>query len=183
MHKLALGLVITLLATATYAQETNAYKTRIESYEAQTNTVIIKGYGQIGSFSVTSGTVTVRCKEDLDVTHGSKLYGLVVDFSGDGVSRLAAVVDDEELDPLLDGLDYLAKITSSASPMPAFEAGITTKSGLRIEAHSNRRQSGITYQFELDDRFRMPLSTDQVVQLENLVIQSKKYLDELKRAQ
>lgn len=182
MHKLALALVITLLATAAYAQETNAYKTRIESYEAQTNTIIIKGFGQIGSFSVTSGTVTVRCKEDLDVTHGTRMYGIVIDFSGDA-TRQYALVDEDELDPFLDGLDYLAKITSGASPLPAFEAGITTKAGLRIEAHSNRRQSGITYQFELDDRFRMPLTTDQVVQLENLVIQSKKYLDELKRAQ
>jgi len=183
MKKLASGLAILLLAGAIHAQETNAFKTQIQSFEAQTYTILIKGIGPIGSISLTGATISVRCKQDIDVTHGTRQYGIVIDFSGEGISHQSAIVDDDELEPLVGGLDYLAKISASASSLPVFEAGITTRSGLRVEANSNRRQSGITYELELDEHFRLPLSTDQVVQMENLVNQAKNYLNELKQAQ
>ncbi|MDE3065955.1 MAG: hypothetical protein KGJ60_00245 [Verrucomicrobiota bacterium] len=168
-------------ALASGAQEaTNAPKTEIENFEAQTNAVIIKGFGQVGSVTTDAGVISVRCKESDDVSAGRKAYGLTVVFDGNRREHEREVVDDDEMDSLLNGLDYLGKITYDATPLPGFEATYTTRSGLRIVAYSSRRQSGIQKFLEFGGDPRISLTPDQLAQFQKLIEQAKKTLDSLK---
>jgi hypothetical protein len=168
------------LAFASRAQDvTNAPKTEIENFEAQTGTVIIKGFGQGGSLTTAAGIISVRLKESIDVGHGSKLYGVAIELAA-GQSREFFIVDYDEMDALVSSIDYLGKITYDASAMPSFEASFTTKSGVRIVAYSAVRQGGIHTYLQFGDAPRISLASDQLAQFENLIAQSKSALDALK---
>jgi hypothetical protein len=171
MRKIYFTFAAALFAFAVHAQETNALKTEIENFEARTNTVIVKG----------AGTVSVRSKESSDISSGGKEYGIAIELAGQTPPRQLAILDEEELAPLVNGLDYLSKITSDASALPAFVAEFKTKSGLRFVALSTRRQSSIQFFIQFDDCPRVSLNTDEIVQLKNLVGQSLSALNDLKR--
>ena len=168
------------LAFASRAQDlTNVPPTEIENFEAQTGTVIVKGFGQTGSLTTAAGVISVRCKESIDVGHGRKQYGVAIELTA-GQRREFLIVDYDEMDSLLSGIDYLAKITYDATSLPAFDASFTTKSGLRIVAYSALRQGGIHTYLQFGDAPRISLASDQLAQLQNLIAQAKSSLDALK---
>jgi hypothetical protein len=169
------------LAFAGHAQDiTNAPKTEIEFFEAQTGTVIVKGFGDVGSVNVSAGVISVRCKESTDATTGRKQYGITITFVGNDRSSNRLVVDYDEINSLLNAIDYLNKITYDVTTLPAFEAVYSTKSGLRIVAYSSRRQGGIQTFLQLGDDPRVLLNSDQMTQLEGLIGQAKTTLDSLR---
>jgi hypothetical protein len=168
------------LAFASLAQDTtNTPKTEIENFEMQTGTVIVKGFGQAGSMTTGAGIISMRLKESIDVGHGRKQYGAVVELAANQQRELL-IVDYDEMDSLLNGIDYLAKITYNATALPGFDAAFTTKSGLRISAHSERREGGIQAFLQFGDAPKIPLASDQLAQFQNLIAQAKSSLDALK---
>ena len=91
-----------------------------------------------------------------------------------------ALVDYDELDALLNGMDYLGKITFNVTPLPGFEATFTTKSGLQLIAHGDKQQGGIRMFLQYNDGPRIPLASDQWTQLSKLIQQAKATLDSLR---
>ena len=176
-----------LLAFPVGAQTTNAPTTIIENLELQTGTIIVKGFSTVGTVSIGNAIITVRSKKSSDIGHGQKTEGIAVGFSNIGVGspgnpipKYFLVVDYDELDSLSNGIDYLGKITYEATPLAGFEASYTTKSGLRVSAHSDRRQGGILKFIQLGDTPKIPLNSDQLLQLQNLILQAKTSLDAIK---
>lgn len=168
---------------AVRAQDTtNAPKTEIENFEAQTGMVIIKGFGQVGVVTTSTGVISVRCKESAGASSGRKEYGIAIEFTENNQPRKLAVVDYDEIDPLLNGIDYLGKITYDVTSLPGFEATYITKSGLRIIAYSSRRQGGIQRSLQFCDSPRILLASDQMAQLENLIGHAKNSVDALRAA-
>jgi len=168
------------LAGAGHAQiVTNAPKTALEVFEAQTGTVIVKGFGQANSVTTSGGTISVRCLESVDISAGTKQYGLEIELAENSQSRDKIIVDYDELDALLNGIDYLSKISYDVTPLPGFEAVYSTKSGLRFEAHSSRRMGGIQTFLKHGDNVRIPLASDQVSQIRDLIGQGRTALTAL----
>lgn len=183
--KLLFAAVITALLTLrAAAQSANPPATALENFERQTNTLIIRGYSLVGSITLGNDSLSVHTQAANDVTHGQKKYGITVDLNGKTASgargRLSLAADYDELDSLSGSLDYLGKITWGATPLNSFEAGYTTKSGLRFSAHSSHRNSAINYYVQLGDYPKISLSSDQLNQLKNLIVQAKSALDALK---
>jgi hypothetical protein len=182
MHKFYI-ILITIscsLAFACRAQDaTNVLKTEIENFEAQTGTVIVKGFGEIGSLTTGAGVISVRCKESIDVGHGLKQYGIAIELAANP-PREFFIVDYDEIGSLLSGIDYLSQITYSVTTLPAFEASFTTRSGLRVVAYSAVRQGGIHTYLQFGDAPRISLASDQLAQFQNLIVQAKNSLDALK---
>lgn len=181
-----LKFLTTLIAICSFAfvvraQDTNALKTSIGNFEARTGTVIVKGFGEIGSVTANGATISVRCKESTDVSSNRKQYGLAV-FIATSQHTDIAYVDYDEIESLTSSIDYLGKISYNVTSLPSFEATYTTRSGLRIVAYSPRRQGGIQNFLQYNDGPRIPLSSDQVAQLENLIGQAKSTLDSLQNS-
>lgn len=158
---------------------TNAPATVIESFEQQTDILIVKGFGDIGSVSTEGGVVSVRCKESDNPLTNSKLYGIAVGIDLNQAHGYL-VVDYDEMDSLIRALDFIGKISYDVTPMQGFDASFTTRSGLRIGAHTERRQSGIQLFLQFDDTPKIPLTSDQFTQLQNLIVQAKTSLDATK---
>lgn len=166
-----------MLPLAAAAQScTNAPATEIERFESQTDAVIVKGVSQIGSITTEAGTILVRCKESDIVTSGQKQYAISITIE-DNQSRVALLVDYDELDALIHGMDYLSKVTFNVTAMLAFDATITTRSGFRAGAQSERRQGSIQLFVQFVGTVRVRVTPDQFGELQNLIVQAKTALD------
>ena len=107
---------------------------------------------------------------------------MLLEFTGNGDGRIRALVDYNELDSMITGIDYLGRISSDATPLASFDAVYTTKSGFRIIAYSSRRQGNIQSFIQFDGSARVPLTSDQVAQFRSLVNSAKNSLDALQAA-
>ena len=182
MNKLCiiiLSAFCSLAFTAT-AQDTNALKTDLGVFEAQTGVVIVKGYKQIGSISIGPVDILVGCKESIYAGTSQKADGVVVEIGGNSLPMERAYVDYDEIDSLLDGIDYLNKINYDVTPLPGFEVTYTTKSGLRLIAYSVQRDGGIRLFLQYNDGPRISLSSQQLTQLYGFVGQAKDDLDAIR---
>jgi len=165
------------------AQDTNILRTQIGQFENRTGSVIIKGYGVIGSVPGGGGAeISVRCKETTDVSVGRKLYGLAIDINVGRDQRERIYVDDNEIDSLLAGLNYVRKISYDVTELPSFEASYTTKGGFEVRAHSIRKEG--TLQFFAQGNYSPPiqLNSIDVSKLYDLILSAQKNLDSLKPA-
>jgi hypothetical protein len=171
-----IGLCAALAFNAGAQDSTNAPATEIENFELQTDTVMVKGFGQTGSITTDDGVISVRCKESLDVTTGRKLYGISIALDSNQVHGFL-VVDYDELSALINGLNFLSTISYDVTPLPSFDASFTTRSGLRIGAHSERRQGAIELYMNFSGSAKVTLTSDQFAQLQSLVNQAKTSLD------
>jgi len=170
------------LACVAQAQVTNVPPTELEAFEAQTGTVIIKGVGQIGSLAVGSLNLVVTSKESTDAGTSRKEYGVAVEMTENNQGTVRMVVDYDELDSLLNGLNYLAKIDYNVTTLPTFVASYTTRSGLRVGAFTSQRRGAI--QFFLQDRSvnsaRILITPAQLDQFQTLIEQARKSLDSMR---
>jgi hypothetical protein len=165
------------LPFATRAQSsTNAPATQIENFELQSDSIMVKGFGEMGSVATEGGTVSVHVKESKDVSNNQKLYGASVTLSA-GPSHGSLVIDYDEMEALTNALDYLGKISYNVTPMPGFDASFTTSSGLRVGAHVDRRQSAIQLYLQFDYTEKIPLAASQFTQFQNLMDEAKASLD------
>jgi hypothetical protein len=182
------GIGAVLLAFPAIAQDTatNAPATVIENFEQQTDTVIVKSSNPIGTIIIGSGVLSVRAKESNDVNHSQKIYGIAIGWNGGNsqpgnpFSKGFLVVDYDELDSFISGINYISNVTYDVTSMPTFEVSFTTRSGIRIIAHSDRRQGGINAFLQLADWQKIQLNSDQLAQLKSLVSQAKSSLDAIK---
>jgi hypothetical protein len=173
-------LAIAAFASAAAAQDTNSLRTQIGQFELRTGSVIVKGFSAIGSVQTGGAEIAVRCKETTDVSIGRKLYGLAIDFKGSGVDPERIYIDENEIEPLLSGLNYLVKIGYDATELSGFEASYTTHGGFEVLAHSIRKEGTVQYFVQGNYSPRISLSSVQLTQLQNLISQARKNLDGIK---
>jgi hypothetical protein len=170
-----------------FAQETNAClpapATKLEGFETNVDTVIIKATAPIGSVPAHSGTVAVRCREITDAGTGRRESGVIIDIAAAGPEEDSVLIDYDELDSLLDGLEYIGKLDWTVTPLPSFSAAYTTKGGFRASAFGSRRTGNIEFSARSTRIMRPPLllSRDQMGQLRSLIEQGKAKLDSLRK--
>jgi len=176
---LALGCALTFTAAA---QDTNVLKTEIGVFEARTGCVIIKGFEPMGTVNVGAAIIFIGSKESIDISSGKSVYGITVSLGSAPNDRDRTLVDYDELESLLKSIDYLNKIDYDVTTLPSFEATYSTKTGLRLIAHSIRREGTVQCYIQYDDNARIPLSSIQMKQLYELIEKAKKNLDALREA-
>jgi hypothetical protein len=178
--KIAWTMLACALAWAAAAQDTNLIRTQIGLLEARTGVLIVKGAGQVGAIPLGAEQLTVRCKETSVVNTGEKTWGLMLQLEDNQNLPLRVLVDDDEVDSLINAVDYLMKINFEVTSLPGFEASYTSKAGLRIIAHSDRREGTIHAYVQFGDYPRVPLSSVQMTQLYGLLGEARKNLAALK---
>ena len=177
-----------LLTGRACAQETNTClpfpATKLEAFETNTDTVIIKATAPIGTVPTHGGEVGVRCREITDVGTSRRESGIIVDLTFGGQLGETLLIDYDELDSLLDGLEYLGTLDWSVTPLPGFDAVYTTKGGFRAAAFGSRRTGNIEFALRSVRVRTAPLllSRDQLGQVRSLVQQGKAKLDSLRKA-
>jgi hypothetical protein len=174
-----------LLANSSPAQVAVIYPpppaTKLESFDTNVSSVIIKATTEVGVLSLATGIVSVRCREITDTGSGRKAQGLAMEITLAGQPRDTLLIDYDEIASLLSAIDYLNKLDFSVTPLNAFDATYTTRGGFRVAAYGIRRTSAIQFAVRDARTNATPvifLRTD-LAQFGNLVDQAKKNLDSI----
>jgi hypothetical protein len=156
--------------------------TKLESFDTNHSSVIIKATTEVGSLSVNTGGVSVRCREITAASSGQKEQGIAIAITQKGQVRDTLLIDYEEISSLLNALDYLNKLDLSVTPLNAFDAAYTTKGGFRVAALGSRRTGTIQYAVR-DARTNMTpiiFSLQEMFRLRGFVDQARANLDSLR---
>lgn len=179
----ALSALSSPVATAQQSEEAaRVPKTKLEEFQAQTGTVVIKGYSEIGRVSAI-GSVEVSAMEFTDATSGRKQSGVLIEIKESG--RLPntgrSFIDIDEVDALLKGLDYISKATSDVTKLGMFEATYKTKGYFNATTFSS---SSGKIDAALKSGSVRPanafLSLQQLSELRSLIVKAQQKLDSVK---
>jgi hypothetical protein len=165
------------------AQDTNAPLTNIEIFEYQTGTVIVRGSILVGTVPTQIGTVSVRAKESAEPGSGRKEYGIAVMLSENGRHDDTTVIDYDEVDSFLNGIDTISKANHSMTPLPDYDVGYTTRGWLRLVTYTSAKRPGtmeIALQSGHSNGNRVLLSTDELARFQNLIQHAKAKVDSLR---
>jgi hypothetical protein len=159
-------------------------KTKIEQFSAKTGVVLIRGFHKIGSaLGLYSTSVNIEAKEFTNVTDGRKQYGITVEsFKEDGRydKRHTSFIDYDEIDSLVAGIEYIAKVNSDITKLDDFQADYSTRGDLKISTFSSGDKimaavtsgkiGGVAAYFNIQD----------LEKVKNLIKQAKSKIDEIK---
>jgi hypothetical protein len=155
--------------------------TKLESFETNVGILVIKGTAEIGTVSGSGGDVIIKSREVSDAATGHKERGVALEIVEQGQLKDRLLIDYDELDPLLKGVDTLSKIDASVTSLDSFDAAFTTRGGLRLAALGNRRTG--SFRFGLRDlRQNLPpiaFSREDMVRFTGLLTEAKKRLDSI----
>jgi hypothetical protein len=169
--------------TAMFGQDTNTVAivapTKLDGFSTNVGTVIIRATTDVGSVAANTATLTVKCEEMTEPRAGRREYGLGIEIVSGRGFKDTRLIDYDELDSFLNGVDYLGKVDWSVTTLNSFHASYTTKSGFRVDAFSSKRSGYIEYSVhDLAAAVAgIPLTRDQIVQLVSFLEQAKGKLD------
>jgi hypothetical protein len=132
----------TRTSAETKVEASREAKTKLEAFQAMTGAVIIKGFSKIGSVSGQyGGNVSVEGREFLDASSGKREYGITIDVAkaGEVERNHTSYIDYDEIESLLKGIDYIAKVQSSVTKLEDFQADYRTKGDFQISTFSTRK--------------------------------------------
>lgn len=184
-----LNFVITLgmlLCRNIEAQEQKATpqepKTKLEAFEKQTGTVIIKGISEIGSVSGL-GTISVDCMEFINVSTGVRQLGIVIEVKESGRLERSdrSFIDYDEIESLMKGIDYVSKVTFNLIKLSNFEAIYKTKddfSVITFSGGSGKIEAAVRSGYI--GSVTAYISTTKLSSLRSIIYQAKQKLDGIK---
>lgn len=156
-HLIPVALLLILAASTAQAQQgrsTQAVQpaaqqeqsTKLETFQAKTGAVIIKGYTEVGQLRGIGGTVGVIGMEFTDAQTGRKEQGVVIEVKESGrlERESRSYVDYDEIDSLLKGIDYISKIDPAVSKLSNFEAAYRTRGDFAVTTFSDTTSGGIS---------------------------------------
>ncbi len=115
--------------------------TKLEQFTAKSGVVIIRGFHKIGVLKGLYRTsVTIEVKEFSNVTDGTKQYGITIETfkeNGNYDKDHTSFIDYDEIDSLIKGIEYIAKINGSVTKLESFQADYKTKGDLKISTFSS----------------------------------------------
>jgi hypothetical protein len=113
-------------------------QTRLEAIAQQKGVIITKGYTDIGEVQADDGSRVRVTAVTFTDGRQAREAGVVVSIEQRGAeSPVIAYVDADEIDPLAEALDALAKLDQGASPMANVEGVYRTRGDLEFTNHSS----------------------------------------------
>jgi len=156
-------------------------RTKLENFQAKTGSVLIKNFSEIGNLTHL-GELTVTSWEFVDAQTVKKEYGIGIEVKESG--RLEredrAYVDYDEIDSLLAGIDYIAKINRDQSKLKNFEAHYTTKGDLDVATFSSRERIEAVVSAGRIGRVSVYLPLDKLQKFRQMIVDAKAALDAAK---
>ena len=158
-------------------------RNKLEEIEGRIETILIKGRTYVATLRAQNGTARVEATEIRDSTHSNRVTGVVVTIVADGgpPGEIRALIDYDEIDPLVKAFDTIAKSDDSTTKLTHFEARYRTKGDFEIMVFK-QVSGGVAAAVEggFFDRSRLLMTLDDFTRLRWMIAQAKERLDEIK---
>jgi hypothetical protein len=182
--------VVILACAYVYAQDRSAQppapKTRVETFEAQSGIVIIRGFSVVGELKgALGGITTVQSMEFTNAANRSKEFGISIDIKETGRLERSnrSFIDYDEIESLLKGLDYVGKIDKSVTPLDNFQADFRTRGGFQISTFNSAANGGrtmVALQSGAIGSTSMYLNMEDLPRFRDMIANGKAKLDSIK---
>jgi len=133
-------LLLVLSALPGFAQDVvNKPNTKLDAFADQRGVVVIKGYTRMGTINAnTGGTLTIEAEDFKNAATGARRQGLAFIVEESATKRCTSYVDDEEIAPMIQGLETLAGMDGHATPLSLFRATYRTQGDLAFTVVNSR---------------------------------------------
>lgn len=161
------------------------YVTRnnLEEFESRMETILVKGRTYVATLKAQNGYARVEATEIRDTGNSTRVAGVVITIVADSgpPGEIRALIDYEEIDPLVKAFDTVAKSDDSITRLTHFETRYRTKADFEIMVFK-QVSGGVAAAVEggFFDRSRLLMTLDDFVKLRWMIVQAKEKLDETK---
>jgi len=161
------------------------YVTRnnLEEFESRMETILVKGRSYVATLKAQNGYARVEAAEIRDTVSSTRVAGVVITIVADSgpPGEIRALIDYEEIDPLVKAFDTIAKSDDSITRLTHFEARYRTKADFEIMVFK-QVSGGVAAAVEAGffDRSRLLMTLDDFVKLRWMIVQAKEKLDDIK---
>lgn len=156
-------------------------RTKLEAFEDSYGTVIIKGFTRITTIELRGVRIDAVEIRQTPITFLAKGIVVVLREGGERPNENRAFVDYEELDPLLNAIDVLARVDETATKHPGFEARYLTKGDLELSVFRQTRSgTAVTLRTGLCDYATVTLTLDDLAKLKAMIQEAKTRLDDIR---
>ena len=156
-------------------------RTKLEAFEDSYGTVIIKGFTRITTIELRGVRIDAVEIRQTGITFLAKGIVVVLREGGERPNENRAFVDYEELDPLLNAIDVLARVDETTTKHPGFEARYLTKGDLELSVFRQTRSgTAVTLRTGLCDYATVTLTLDDLAKLKAMIQEAKTRLDDIR---
>ena len=161
------------------------YVTRnnLEEFESRMETILVKGRSYVATLKAQNGYARVEAAEIRDTGNSTRAAGVVITIVADSgpPGEIRALIDYEEIVPLVKAFDSIAKSDDSITRLTHFEARYRTKGDFEIMVFK-QVSGGVAAAVEggFFDRSRLLMTLDDFTRLRWMIAQAKERLDEIK---
>ena len=156
-------------------------RTKLEALEDRHGGIIVKGFTRITTVEVRG--VRIDALEMRELGNATRAKGLVVVLreGGERPDDNRAFVDYEEIDPLLNAIDAIARIDETATKLAGFEARYKTQGDLEIGVfRQTSRGTAVVLTTGICDRATTSLSLDDLAKVRAMIQEAKARLDDIR---
>lgn len=161
--------------------EAEAPRTKLETLENRSETVVIKGFSFVGRMSGGKvgggGPLVVAVREARDAASGERESGLVIWIGDERRPETQAFVDHDELEPLIEALKFLETTTKSVTRLDSYEASYRTRDDLDVSLLETRNGQRLAVEVGRPTRTRILLAPEQLKELRGLIEKGRDKLD------
>jgi hypothetical protein len=114
-------------------------KTRLQSFQAKTGSVVVLGFSQVALVpGMYEAKAEIEARELTDAISGTRAAGIAVMIREPGTfeKHETSYVDYDELPSLLAGIDYIGKISHNPTKLHDFQADYRTRGDLDVSTFS-----------------------------------------------
>ena len=156
-------------------------RTKLEAFEDSYGTVIIKGFTRITTIELRGVRIDAVEIRQTGITFLAKGIVVVLREGGERPNENRAFLDYEELDPLLNAIDVLARVDETTTKHPGFEARYLTKGDLELSVFRQTRSgTAVTLRTGLCDYATVTLTLDDLAKLKAMIQEAKTRLDDIR---
>lgn len=157
-------------------------RTKLEALEDRHGTIIIRGFTFITTVEVRGVRIFAIEMRDVGSAVG-RAKGIVISLreGGERPNENRALVDYDEIDPLLNAIDLMSRMDETVTKLAGFDARYKTLGDLEISVFRQTRSgTAVAMHTGICDRATATLSLDDLAKVRAMIQEAKMRLDEIR---
>lgn len=160
-------------------------RTKLEALEMKYETVLIKGFTRITTVEISG--VRIDAVEWRDTRNSARAAGITISLreiaerAGERPRENRALIDYDEIEPFINAIDTVSKVSETATKLTGFEARYKTLGDLELVVFRQTRSgNAVTMTAGVCDKITTVLTLDELAKFRAMLAEAKMRLDEIK---
>jgi hypothetical protein len=160
-------------------------RTKLEALEMKYETVLIKGFTRITTVEISG--IRIDAVEWRDTRNSARAAGIAISLRegaerpGERPRENRALIDYDEIEPFINAIDTVSKVSETATKLTGFEARYKTLGDLELVVFRQTRSgNAVSITAGVCDKITTVLTLDELAKFRAMLAEAKMRLDEIK---